>query len=144
MLDVVRNCQYTCSKRLFRNCGIVFLQGGVLSMLPIPYEILRLFDTLLEKKSVPQRLRPDYRKWLRYFLDFRAKYQTPDSRSEQVRQFIDKLRSKGQSSQQMNEAAQAVSLYFATQTKALPAASIHSPRISCEDLAGSGGEGAAL
>jgi metal-responsive CopG/Arc/MetJ family transcriptional regulator len=79
-------------------------------MLSIPDEILRSFDALMEKKSVSQRLRPDYRKWLRYFLDFRAKYQPPDSRSEQVRQFIDKLRSKSQSPQQLNEAAEAVSL----------------------------------
>ncbi len=89
-------------------------------MLPVPAEILRSFDALLEKKSVSPRLRPDYRKWLRYFLDFRAKYKPPDSRSEQVRQFIDKLRSKGQSPWQLHEAAQAVSFYFATQTKAPP------------------------
>ncbi len=92
-------------------------------MLPVPDDILRSFDALLKKKSVSQRLWPDYRKWLRYFLDFRSKYKPPDSRSEQVRQFIDKLRSKGQSQQRLNEAAQAVSLYFATQAKALPSTS---------------------
>jgi hypothetical protein len=41
-------------------------------MLQIPEEILRLFDAVMEKKSIPPRLRSDYRKWLRYYLDFRV------------------------------------------------------------------------
>jgi hypothetical protein len=90
-------------------------------MLPIHDETLRPFDAIMEKKSIPLRLRTDYRKWLRYFLDFRAKYTPPDSRSDQVRLFIQKLKSKGQSQQQLGQAAQAVSLYFATQSKARPA-----------------------
>ena len=90
-------------------------------MLPIPEETLKPFDALMEKKSILPRLRPDFRKWLRYFLDFQAKYQPPDSRSEQVRLFIEKLKSKGQSQQQLNEAAQALSLFYATQAKAIPA-----------------------
>jgi hypothetical protein len=65
--------------------------------LPIPDEILKSYNTLLEKKALPQDLRSEYRKWLRYFIDFRAKYRSPDSRSEQVRMFIEKIRSKGQS-----------------------------------------------
>ncbi len=93
-------------------------------MLPIPDEILRPFDAIMEKKSIPLRLRPDCRKWLRYFLDFRAKYSPPDSRSNQVRLFIQKLKSKGQSQQQLGQAAHAVSLYFATQSKARPASNI--------------------
>ena len=79
-------------------------------VLPIPDEILRPFDAVMEKKSIPPRLRSDYRKWLRYFLDYQAKYPPPDSISEQVRLFIKKLKSKGQSPQQLKEAAYAVSL----------------------------------
>jgi integron integrase len=90
-------------------------------LLPIPDEILKSFDALLEKKAIPERRRPDYRKWLRYFLDFQAKYKPSDSRSEQVRLFVEKLRSKGQSSKQLNEAAHALSLFFATQGKVRPA-----------------------
>jgi len=84
-------------------------------ILPIPNEILRLFEALMEKKTLPPQFRTAYRKWLRYFLDFRAKYQPPDSRSEQVRLFIEKLKSKGQPQPQLNEAAKALSLFFATQ-----------------------------
>lgn len=90
-------------------------------MLPIPEEVLRPFDAVMEKKSIPPRLRSDYRKWLRYYFDFRAKYPPPDSRSEQVRLFIQKLKSKGQSQRQLGQATQALSLFFTTQSKARPA-----------------------
>jgi integron integrase len=87
-------------------------------MLPIPDEILKSYNALLEKKALPQEFRANCRKWLRYFFDFRAKYRPPDSRSEQVRLYIEKLRSKGQSDKQMNEAAQAISFFFTSQPKA--------------------------
>jgi hypothetical protein len=61
-------------------------------MLSISPDILKQFDAVLEKKAVPFSIRADYREWLRYYLDFRAKYQLPDSRSEQVRLFVEKLR----------------------------------------------------
>ena len=41
-------------------------------MLSISTEILRAFDTMMEKKAVSTNRRQDYRKWLRYFLDFRG------------------------------------------------------------------------
>jgi integron integrase len=86
-------------------------------MLPISEEVIMSFEAIMEKRAIPVQQRPDYRKWLRYFLDFRAKYPLPESRSEQVRLFVEKLRSKGQA-QQSGQAAQAVSLYFATKKKA--------------------------
>jgi hypothetical protein len=84
-------------------------------MLPIPEEILKSFDTTLMKKAVPRQLRQDYRKWLQYFLDYRAKYQPPESRSEQVGLFVQKLQSKGQPRENQVQAAQVLSLYFANQ-----------------------------
>jgi hypothetical protein len=65
-------------------------------MFPIPDDILKPFDAVMEKKAIPPSLRSDYRKWLKYYLDFRIKYPPPDSRSEQVRLFIEKLRTKNQ------------------------------------------------
>ncbi len=56
-------------------------------MLPIPGEILKPFDAVMEKESIPLHRRQDYRKWLRYYLDSRMKYPPPDSKSEQVRLF---------------------------------------------------------
>lgn len=86
-------------------------------MHPIPDDILRPFDALMEEKSIPRSLRADYRKWLMYYLDFRVKYPPPDSRSEQVRLFIEKLLSKKQSQKQLEQAAHALSLFFAMQPR---------------------------
>jgi integron integrase len=86
-------------------------------MEPIPLPILTKFEALLEKKAIAPKIRGDYKKWLRYFLDFRSKYSLPPVRSEQVRLFIEKLREKKQSSVQQNQAAHALSLYFETQRK---------------------------
>ncbi len=83
-------------------------------MQPIPKDILDQFDAVLKQQKVAIASRNDYRKWLRYFLDFRAKYQPPNSRSEEVRLFIEKLRSKNQSAKQLEQAADAVSLFFTT------------------------------
>jgi integron integrase len=84
-------------------------------MLSIPPDILKQYDAILAKKAVPFSVRADYRKWLRYYLDFRAKYKLPDSRSEQVRLFIEKLREKNQPPKHLKQAAHAVSLFFASQ-----------------------------
>lgn len=86
-------------------------------MLPIPVPILTEFDAILEKRAVAPTQRADYKKWLRYFLDFCTKYPVPEVRPDQVRLFIDKLREKRQTLFQQNQAAQAVSLYFEMQRK---------------------------
>jgi hypothetical protein len=65
-------------------------------MLSISLDILKQFDAVLEKKAVLFSIRADYKKWLRYYLDFRAKYSLPNSRSEQVRLFVEKLSEKNQ------------------------------------------------
>jgi hypothetical protein len=39
-------------------------------MRPIPDDILKPFDTILEKKAIFTALRADYRKGLMYYLDF--------------------------------------------------------------------------
>jgi hypothetical protein len=82
-------------------------------MQPIPEDILIQFNAVLKQKSVPSSLHDDYRKWLKYYLDFRVKDPPPDIKSEQVRLFIEKMRSKGKSGKDLNHAAQALSLFFA-------------------------------
>jgi hypothetical protein len=54
-------------------------------MQTVPDDILSQFNALLDKGSVPVSLRDDYRKWLRYFLDYCTHYSPPAERSEQVR-----------------------------------------------------------
>jgi len=81
-------------------------------MLPIPNEIAAAYEAILKKRAIPVSRHADYRKWLRYFLDFRSKYTLPDSRSEQVRLFVQKLRDKKQATDQQKQAAYALSLFF--------------------------------
>ena len=86
-------------------------------MQPIPEKILAQFDAILKQRNISVDAHNDYRKWLRYFLDFRAKHSPPDSRSDQVRLFAEKLRSKNQTMKQQEEAADAVSLFFESQPR---------------------------
>jgi hypothetical protein len=86
-------------------------------MQTIPENILDQFNAFLKQQKIPVTAHNDYRKWLRYFLDFRAKYSPPDSRSDQVRLFIEKLRSKKQTAAHLEQAADAVSLFFALQKR---------------------------
>lgn len=85
------------------------------SMEPIAKDILANYDDILKQRNVPPSAHNDYRKWLRYFLDFCAKYRPPASKSEQVKLFIEKLRSKKQPVKQQEQAAHAVSIFFALQ-----------------------------
>jgi hypothetical protein len=84
-------------------------------MLPIPENISDQFDKVLKQRAVVEALHPHYRKWLRYFLDFSRKYSPPEAKSEQVRLFIEKLKSKKQTPQQCTQAAHAISLFFESQ-----------------------------
>ena len=77
-------------------------------MQPIPSDILTQFEAVLKKRAVPVFRHADYRKWLRYYLDFRSKYPLPDSKSEHVRLFIEKLREKNQTHEQQKQAAHAL------------------------------------
>ena len=81
-------------------------------MQTIPDDIGEQYSAVLKKRTVPVSRHADYRKWLRYYLDFHSKYPLPDSRSEHVRLFIQKLREKKQTPEQQKQAAHALSLYF--------------------------------
>lgn len=86
-------------------------------MQPIPRNILIGYNDLLKQRKVHLMLFADYRKWLLYFLDFRAKYSLPDTPSDQVRLFSDKLRSKNQTAGQVKQAEEAISLFFASRQR---------------------------
>jgi integron integrase len=93
----------------------------------IPEDILMQFNAVLKQKAVPSSLHDDYRKWLKYYLDFRVKYPPPDKRSEQVRLFIDKMRSKGKTGKDLHHAATALSLFFSLSSRKQQAA-LHAER----------------
>ncbi len=114
-------------------------------MKPIPQNILGGFNALMKQRNVPPMLLGDYRKWLLYFLDFRAKYPFPASASDQVRLFTEKLRSKHQTADQVEQATDALSLFFAStpgstvdvslNTAAAPAAPLFGRRCEGKDHA---------
>ena len=79
-------------------------------MLTIPPETLTHFVALMEKRAVPFMQRNFYKKWLRYYLDFCAKYRVPDSSSKSLTQFLAKLREKKQTDEQIKQAAHSVSV----------------------------------
>ena len=84
-------------------------------MLAVPENVLARYNAVLKQRAVHETVHVHYRKWLRYFLDFCEKYSPPASKSEQVRLFIEKLKSKKQTPQQCTQAAHAVSLFFEIQ-----------------------------
>lgn len=89
-------------------------------MLPIPKDIFAKYEVVLNKREIAISRRAEYLKWLRYYLDFCAKYPVPDSKSERVRLFSEKLKEKKQSPERQEAAAHAVSLYFEAQKTDLP------------------------
>ena len=66
-------------------------------MLNIPNLILQDFDYLLNTHQIPRQDHSDYRKWLRFYLDFCDKYQHNPKTPDSARAFITKLASKHQS-----------------------------------------------
>lgn len=84
-------------------------------MIAIQNSVMNQYDTVLKAHEIPVSQHAEYKKWLRFFYDFCAKYSVHDSRSEQVRLFSEKLRNKKQTEAQCRQAAHAVSLYFELQ-----------------------------
>lgn len=84
-------------------------------MIVIQNSVINQYDAVLRTREVPTSQRSDYKKWLRFFYDFCAKYSVPDSKVEHVRLFSEKLRAKNQTEAQCEMAAHAVSLYFEMQ-----------------------------
>ena len=81
-------------------------------MVVVPHEVMTGFVALLSVRGVPPGQVEYYKKWLRYFYDFTAKYPLEQDHSVKVRLFLDKLKNKGQSPTQCQQAAHAVTIYF--------------------------------
>ena len=82
-------------------------------MIQIPPEIKTQFDALLIQKAIPKRFHSDYRKWLRYYLDFCHKYRFEKSKKETLPYFIKKLKDKNQTTEQQKQASHARFLTWA-------------------------------
>ena len=86
-------------------------------MLQISPKIRTLFDTMLIEKNIPKSTHADYRKWLRYYLDFCHKYHFDNSKKESLPHFIKKIRDKIQTSGRQKQAQQAILIYYEIATE---------------------------
>jgi len=75
-------------------------------------KIREQFDTLLLQKNILKKHHADYRKWLRYYLDFCNKYHHDNLKKESLPHFIEKLRDEKQTIPQQRQAHHAVSIYY--------------------------------
>ena len=80
-------------------------------MKQIPQPTKVRYDALLAQHQIPQNSQPNYRKWLRYYLDFCRKYNFKVSEKKSLPHFINKLKERKQSDQQQNQAYSAISLF---------------------------------
>jgi integron integrase len=81
-------------------------------MITLPKALWAKFDSWLVDDRVDPGRQADYRKWLRYYLDFCHKYGHGYVDEGSLALFSSKLSSKGQSSGQVDEALRAVRLYY--------------------------------
>lgn len=86
-------------------------------MFSVPIPVFSRYLVILKKNGVALPKYDDYKKWLRYYLDFCDKYEVAGSKSERFRFFMKKLREKNQTEEQRHQAAHAISLYFEMQRK---------------------------
>jgi len=80
-------------------------------MLVIPAALQAQLIEYLRNKAVPDRLLGEYKKWLRYYLDFCGKYHFPPTQKESLPPFIRKLQEKKQTDEQRRQAHKAITLY---------------------------------
>ena len=63
------------------------------------------FERRLERARVPAPQRPDYQKWVRFYLDFCRKYGHPPRSPTSLGPFLGKLAARHQSVEQRDQAA---------------------------------------
>jgi len=74
--------------------------------------IAKLFEAQLVYDNIPADQWIYFHKWLRYYLDFCAKYSLQPNDTEYYVAFSDKLRSKGQNDEQCRQARRALAIYY--------------------------------
>jgi integron integrase len=82
-------------------------------LLPIPVELSRQFEAQLKQLEISDRYRPHYIRWLRYYWDFCHKYGHEPTNRQSFPPFDEKLRAKKQAHFQRQQAAHAVSIFYA-------------------------------
>ena len=85
-------------------------KGGAVK--PLDLSVRDAFSEAVRKQGVPSGEVADYLKWLRYYLDYCAKYRCDAIVPESLQGFLLKLASKNQSAAQQDQAARSVKLYL--------------------------------
>jgi hypothetical protein len=76
-------------------------------VLRVSNDIAKLFESQLVHDNIPANQWIYFHKWLRYYLDFCAKYSLQPNDTGHYVAFNDKLRSKGQTEEQCRQARRA-------------------------------------
>ena len=75
-------------------------------------EINSYYETHLNNKAIKKNEIFNYKKWLRYYLDFCFKYRHQQSDKASLKFFISKLKEKKQTEAQIKQAFHAISLFY--------------------------------
>jgi len=81
-------------------------------MKKIPENIDRIFCQRMKNAGINYELQQEYRKWLRFYLDFCEKYYLTNTERESLPQFMQKLNEKGQPPDKQKQALQSVKVYL--------------------------------
>ncbi|MBK1877203.1 integron integrase [Pelagicoccus mobilis] len=89
-------------------------------MIKIPKNVLNLFQDKLEQEQIPERQRPFYEMWLRFYLDFCDRNDCPEKAPNSVDLFVINLESRGKGQFQQRQAARAVKIFQALSEQVPP------------------------
>ena len=96
---------------LMRYCSI-WKNSATDIMIKLPLETFKLYQIRLGALGVSSQENPHYVKWVRYFLDFEAKYGAGEPGPKMLDAYIAKLANKGQSAGLRDQARKAVNIYL--------------------------------
>jgi integron integrase len=97
-------------------------------MLALSKQTIIAFDRRMERVGVPPEERPDYRKWVRFYLDFCRKHGYEPRLESSVAPFLSKLASKRQTAVQRKQASLAVILLIGGRGQSAGAAVADAPQ----------------
>ena len=78
-----------------------------MNMEQVPAELVTNFERRLDGASVPTSKRPEYHKWVQFYLSFCQKFGFPSTAPTALGLFLTKLAAKGYSIEQRHHAATA-------------------------------------
>lgn len=91
----------------------------------IPALLLTRFLSHLKQSMVPESSHAEYLQWLRYYLHFCRNFPVPDSKSERVRLFCEKLGQKQKTVKQLGHSSLKTTMIY---THCVPVRTVKEPR----------------